>query len=186
MPPSNRSRSLPAWPTNGSPCLSSWKPGASPTNMRSAFGSPTPNTTCVRVSASRHFVHCATWEANAASSVIRRPVYDRERTSVRAAARAAAAAAARGRLAEARLRLRAARSEHGELLRDVPGPAVGARRRLVAEPDELLEVALALHADVLVDRHRPQSTIARRRRCTRLAATTCRSTFRSSSRLRAP
>jgi nitronate monooxygenase/enoyl-[acyl-carrier protein] reductase II len=61
------------------------------------------------------------------------------------------------------------RSEHGELLRDVPGPAIGTRRRRVAEPDELLEVALALHADVLVNRHRPQSTIARRCRCTRLS-----------------
>ena len=36
---------------------SSCSPGPSPTNSRSAVGSPTPNTTCVRVSASGHFVH---------------------------------------------------------------------------------------------------------------------------------
>ena len=30
--------SFPAAPTNGTPCLSSWKPGASPTNIRSAVG----------------------------------------------------------------------------------------------------------------------------------------------------
>ena len=33
---SRRSSTFPAWPTNGAPCLSSWNPGASPTNMRSA------------------------------------------------------------------------------------------------------------------------------------------------------
>ena len=32
---SSFSSSFPAWPTNGTPCLSSWKPGASPTNIRS-------------------------------------------------------------------------------------------------------------------------------------------------------
>ena len=42
-------RSLPAWPTNGSPCLSSLAPGASPTNIRSASALPEPNTTVVRV-----------------------------------------------------------------------------------------------------------------------------------------
>ena len=39
--------SWPARPTNGSPCRSSSAPGASPTNIRSAFGLPTPKTTCV-------------------------------------------------------------------------------------------------------------------------------------------
>jgi RimJ/RimL family protein N-acetyltransferase len=43
--------------------------------------------------------------------------------------------------------------EHGELLAHVRGAAVRAGRLLVA-PDELLEVRLALHAHVLVDRHR--------------------------------
>src|SRR5512135_1230724 len=38
------------------PCLSSWKPGASPTNIRSACGFPAPKTTCVRPCASRHRV----------------------------------------------------------------------------------------------------------------------------------
>src|SRR5918993_3126153 len=52
MPFSSVSSSLPAWPTKGTPFLSSWKPGASPTNSRSAVGSPEPKTTCVRVAAS--------------------------------------------------------------------------------------------------------------------------------------
>src|SRR2546427_404091 len=51
IPPRRRSRSFPACPTNGIPCWSSWKPGASPTNMRSASGFPTPKTTWVRPSA---------------------------------------------------------------------------------------------------------------------------------------
>ncbi len=43
--------SCPAFPTNGSPCKSSSSPGASPTNISSASGLPTPKTTCVRVAA---------------------------------------------------------------------------------------------------------------------------------------
>ena len=65
--PSMRVNSCPAAPTNGSPCLSSWKPGPSPMNIRSASGSPTPKTTCVRLWASRHFVQpdasAAAWRA---------------------------------------------------------------------------------------------------------------------------
>ena len=57
---SSFSSSFPAWPTNGTPCLSSWKPGASPTNIRSACGLPAPNTTCVRPCASRQRVQPAT------------------------------------------------------------------------------------------------------------------------------
>ena len=49
--------SRPARPTNGSPVRSSCSPGASPTKSRSAVGSPTPNTTWVRVAASGHLVH---------------------------------------------------------------------------------------------------------------------------------
>ena len=45
--------------------------------------------------------------------------------------------------------------ERRELLQDVPGAALGAGDRLVARADELLEVRLALHARVLVDRHEP-------------------------------
>jgi len=78
-----------------------------------------------------------------------------ERRLVAAAAAAAAAPAARSRLAEARGRAAAMRGEDGELLADVCGAAVGAVRLLSAS-DELLEVRLALHADVLVDRHRKQ------------------------------
>src|SRR4051812_21975378 len=59
MPASSPSSSFPAWPTNGTPCLSSWKPGASPTNIRSACGLPAPNTTCVRPCASRQRVQTA-------------------------------------------------------------------------------------------------------------------------------
>ena len=40
--------SWPAWPTNGSPRSSSFAPGASPTHMRSASGSPSPGTGFVR------------------------------------------------------------------------------------------------------------------------------------------
>ena len=50
--PSSVSSSLPAAPTNGSPCRSSLAPGASPTNIRSASALPAPNTTDVRVAAS--------------------------------------------------------------------------------------------------------------------------------------
>src|SRR5262249_3821307 len=55
-PASSPSSSFPAWPTKGTPCLSSWKPGASPTNIRSARGLPAPKTTCVRPCASRQRV----------------------------------------------------------------------------------------------------------------------------------
>src|SRR5579884_1517855 len=67
-PPSSFSSSFPAWPTNGRPCLSSWNPGASPTNIRSARALPLPNTTCVRPCASRQRVHAATPAAYAWSS----------------------------------------------------------------------------------------------------------------------
>src|SRR4029079_5396335 len=59
------SSSWPAAPTNGTPCLSSWKPGPSPMNIRSASGSPTPKTTWVRPSESRHRVQV---EASSAAS----------------------------------------------------------------------------------------------------------------------
>ncbi len=49
---SSWSSSLPAAPTNGIPSSSSFAPGASPTNMRSASALPAPKTTCVRVLAS--------------------------------------------------------------------------------------------------------------------------------------
>ena len=68
--PSSVSRSRPAWPTNGSPCLSSFAPGASPTNIRSASALPAPNTTVWRVEAScGHFVHpCACCQTAFSSS----------------------------------------------------------------------------------------------------------------------
>ena len=66
----SRVSSCPARPTNGMPCLSSSAPGPSPTNIRSAAGSPTPNTTWVRVSASGHRVQPS---ASSRSGVEARP-----------------------------------------------------------------------------------------------------------------
>jgi N-acetyltransferase len=45
--------------------------------------------------------------------------------------------------------------EHRELLQDVRRTALRAGDRLLGAPDELVEVRLALHAGVLVDRHAP-------------------------------
>ena len=73
-----------------------------------------------------------------------------------AAARAAAAAPARAaRAAEGRLGLRPVHRERRELLEDVRRTALGTEHRLPRVADELLEVRLALHARVLVDRHEP-------------------------------
>jgi RimJ/RimL family protein N-acetyltransferase len=74
---------------------------------------------------------------------------------VAAAARAAATPAAPGGTAEGGLRGSAVHGEGGELLEHLPGSTVRARHRLVRAPDELVEVRLALHACVLVDRHDP-------------------------------
>src|SRR4029434_9593775 len=60
------------------------------------------------------------------------------------------------RSAEGRLLGGAVSGEHGELLAHMRGVAVGAADRFPV-PDELLEVRLALHAHVLVDRHRRES-----------------------------
>ena len=69
-------------------------------------------------------------------------------------AAATAPAATAASTAEAGLRGGAVSREHGELLDDLLGAAVRARHLLIGRPDELLEVRLALHAHVLVDRHR--------------------------------
>src|SRR5437879_4070549 len=192
MPASSLSSSLPAWPTNGRPCLSSWNPGASPTNIRSAFGSPTPKTTCVRPSESRQRVQPATSRPKASSSVncVRvssdaaggavpeGTVLSRtgpESTVLSAASgggRAglcpAAAVAGEGARSAAATRT-AATAAAGRSVAGLLGGAVGRKDRellahvcagafrtvrLLAVSDELLEVRLALHADVLVDRHR--------------------------------
>src|SRR5439155_17542952 len=71
---------------------------------------------------------------------------------VTAAAGAAAATTAAATTGCGRLR-EPVYGERGELARHVRGTAVGAGDLLVAA-DELFEVRLALHADVLVDRHR--------------------------------
>src|SRR5262245_29366564 len=142
MPASSWSSSFPAAPTNGTPCLSSWKPGASPTNIRSAPGSPEPKTTCVRPPASAQRVHAATSSPYAWSSV--------------AAATAPAATAAATTTESAGLPGGADHRERRQLARDVRRPALRARD-LVVGTDQLLEVLLALHADVLVHRHRSGS-----------------------------
>ena len=52
---------FPAMPTNGSPCKSSFLPGASPTNMTSELKFPFPGTECVLVLHRSHFVHSITF-----------------------------------------------------------------------------------------------------------------------------
>src|SRR3954466_13371914 len=145
------SSSLPAAPTNGTPCLSSWKPGASPTNIRSESGFPEPNTTCVRPPASAHLVQPATTspKARSSSTLV---------SSVTAATASAATAAATAE--RAGLPGGADQRERRKLPGDVGRAALRARNLLVP-PDELLEVLLALHAHVLVHRHRPGSLGAR-------------------------
>jgi len=76
---------------------------------------------------------------------------------VAATAPAAATTATAHWAAEARLLGGAVRREHGELPGHLRVAAVRARRVGVVHPDELLEVALALHAHELVDRHRSRS-----------------------------
>ena len=70
---------------------------------------------------------------------------------------AAAAGAGPGGAAQRRLLAGAVRREDRELPLRLRRPAVGAGGSLVTA-DELLEVRLAAHADVLVDRHRAQRT----------------------------
>jgi len=72
-----------------------------------------------------------------------------------AAGAATTAAPAARRPGEARLRRRADDSEARELLQHLRGTTLRTVDRLVARADELLEVRLALHARVLVDRHAP-------------------------------
>ena len=70
-----------------------------------------------------------------------------------AAGAAAAAAPAAGWAGEARLRRRSDNGEARELLQHLCGAALRTGDGLIARADELLEVRLALHARVLVDRH---------------------------------
>src|SRR5688500_2412127 len=150
IPFSSFSSSLPAWPTNGTPFASSWNPGASPTNIRSACGSPEPKTTCVRVAASGQRVQPRVSSRYWASvSLTGRSLGAWPDAS---AAAAAAAAAAAGAAAEAGLGRRAADRERRHLLQHVPRTALRTGDRLLGAPDELLEVRLALHARVLVHR----------------------------------
>src|SRR5438105_294139 len=59
------SSNLPAWPTNGSPCRSSFSPGASPTISQSGWVSPTPKTVLRRPSHSLQARQFATASARA-------------------------------------------------------------------------------------------------------------------------
>src|ERR1700687_4491003 len=72
MRASNVSSGLPAAPTNGSPCRSSLKPGASPTIMMSAGQGPTPGTACVRVACRPHLTHARTsvWSCSSSSDAL--------------------------------------------------------------------------------------------------------------------
>ena len=155
MPASSFPSSWPAAPTNGTPCLSSWKPGASPTNIRSAVGEPEPKTTCVRrlrERAARAAGDRVARTRRAVSSAAGRGVSD----SVAATASAAAAAepdrrrSCRG-VAVLLVPVSAANTENCRCTFAVPQS--GHVGRLVVA-DELLEVRLAAHADVFVDRHR--------------------------------
>jgi RimJ/RimL family protein N-acetyltransferase len=75
---------------------------------------------------------------------------------VAAAARAAAATASGSdRAGEGWLGGSAMHREGGELLQDVPGTALGTGHRLLHSANELVEMRLAFHARVLVDRHAP-------------------------------
>jgi hypothetical protein len=76
-----------------------------------------------------------------------------------AAAAGAAAAASAAATGCDRL-LHTVHGEGGELARDVGRGAVGALDLLLAA-DELLEMRLALHADVLVDRHGSDASATR-------------------------
>src|SRR5262249_19837817 len=146
IPASSFPSSCPAAPTNGTPCLSSWNPGASPTNISSAVAEPEPNTTWVRPFERGHLVQPATSSLYAA------------RLSASVAATAASTAASPSSAStEAGLDAAAVGREDRELLLHLGLPAVGAGRRLIVA-DELLEVRFAAHADVLVDRHRQQVT----------------------------
>src|SRR3954447_14070805 len=86
----------------------------------------------------------------------------RIRASSASAATAAAAAATAAAAAEGRLRRRTVHGEGGDLLEHIRGVARRARDHLVVTADELVEVILALHAGVFVDRHAP-SVLSRRR-----------------------
>src|SRR5439155_24665907 len=69
---SSVSSSLPAAPTKGLPCMSSLKPGASPTIITSAGQGPVPGTACVRVAWSPHWVQariCALSRSRVGSSL---------------------------------------------------------------------------------------------------------------------
>jgi hypothetical protein len=80
--------------------------------------------------------------------------------SVAAAAAAAAATAAEGGALPGRAS--PDHRERGELLRDLGRAALRAQDLLVST-DELLEVRLALHADILVHRHRATSVLQQTR-----------------------
>src|SRR6516225_9217290 len=69
MRASRVSSSLPAAPTNGSPCRSSLKPGASPTIITLVGHGPTPGTACVRVACSPQFLQARMVSWSRTSSV---------------------------------------------------------------------------------------------------------------------
>src|SRR5713101_2450265 len=72
MRPSSVSSSLPAAPTNGSPCLSSLNPGASPTIITSAGHGPMPGTAWVRVACSPQFLQAlmVSWSCSSSAGAL--------------------------------------------------------------------------------------------------------------------
>src|SRR2546423_15464654 len=99
--------------------------------MRSASGSPTPKTTCVRPAASRQRSHAAFSPAYVASASRR----------VSASAAAATAPAATAPSAEAGLPGGAVSREHRQLPSHPYRAAVGARAVGIVHADELLAMA---------------------------------------------
>src|SRR5215218_8803252 len=144
MPSRRRLRSWPEGPTNGMPWRSSWKPGASPTNIRSARGSPWPKTTWVRLSYRRQRVQPAASAATASSSVGTSAV-----PAGPAAAAATAAGDGHGRAVAAPDRGRDQAEQPAHL-----GTAVGAGLGVgPAGRDQRLELLPAVPTAVLVERH---------------------------------
>ena len=169
MPASSFSSSFPAWPTNGTPCLSSWKPGASPTKIRSASGWPAPKTTCVRPRARTQRVQPAVAsaysrrsEARAVASVTRGslgPGPDGRR-SARSPPLSVHRAVAHGGRPEGIVREHRPgepRAVSGGRRRRRPAPPAGRRRRSARSPPLSVHRAVAHggRPEGIVREHRP-------------------------------
>src|SRR5215207_3634413 len=158
MPSSRRLRSWPEGPTKGRPWRSSWKPGASPTNIRSAWGSPWPKTTWVRLWYRRQRVQPAASAATASSSV--------GTSAVPAGPAAAAGTGTR----DGHGRAVAAPNRGGDQAQQPAGLRAAGRAVLVvgaAGRHQRLELVPAVRAAVLVERHASLLLLPRRPGCRR-------------------